>query len=142
MRSRRTKTRNKRPAHTAPGFILYVTVMVLSALMLGFALLGSYMAQARSRIDIGQTQKSSVGLAASSCMEVALQSLGSDNTYTGNVTLDVDGYSCQIRPVYRQDNQWVIETQAQDGAHTYRQRCKLSSLTPMTVVSWIEIPQF
>jgi len=132
----------KRLIHTASGFILYITVMVLSALMLGFALLGSYMAQARSRTDMGQMQKSSVGFVASSCMEVALQNLGSDNTYTGNATLALDGYSCQIRPIYKQNNQWVVETQAQDGMHTYRQRSRLSSLTPMTVISWVEVPQF
>jgi len=91
---------------------------------------------------MGQAQKSLVGYAASSCMEMALQSLGSDNTYAGNVTLTLDGYTCQIRPIYRQGNQWVIETQAQDAMHTYRQRSKLSSLTPVTVVSWVEVPQF
>jgi hypothetical protein len=100
------------------------------------------MAQARSKSEQSEKLKFSVGYAAASCMEIALQNLGMDNSYTGNATVALDGYTCAIRPIYKQNNQWIVETQAQEGMHTFRQRSRLSSLDPLNVVSWIEVPQF
>lgn len=111
-------------------------------MMLGFTLLGSHFIQTKNVTQTGHELKLTTGFTAEACMEMALEKIGLDNDYAGNEVLNVDGFTCRIRPVYKLDNQWIMEVEAQNGSNFYRYRVKLSNLDPMTVSSWLEVPQF
>lgn len=121
---------------------MLVSVLILAAMLLGFALLGAFVSLERGRSGMSLEQKFMAKASAASCMEMALQGLGNDHAYQGNQSMSFGGVDCHIRPIYQQFGVWVVEIEASSGNQVYRIKTILSKLDPVTIKSWLEVPNF
>ena len=120
---------------------MLVSVIILSTVMLGFAVLASTLFIKESQIQNILKNKKIAAYAANSCMELALNRLGRNVNYGGNETIIVNGNPCTIRPISG-SSPWIIETESVLGRERARYRANLSSRNPIIITSWEEVSNF
>lgn len=125
-----------------PGNALLISLIVLSAMMLGFALLGATIASENVQNDASKEQKAIASASAQACMDLALQQLAVNISYAGNQNNDIDGTACTIRPIIHIGGQWNVDTSATFGRQTARYRTVLTGLNPLVVATQTELGSF
>lgn len=122
------------------GYILVVTVLVLSSVLLilatasAFTLVGVQQRDTERRLGVGAQSL------AEGCMETALLERRLDSGYAGNETVTIDNQTCTIRPFITGVNPpLTIQTEATKNNRTYRVQVKISDTATMTVQSWERI---
>lgn len=123
------------------GVAMLVSVIILSTIMLGFAVLASALFIKENQIQTILKNKKIAAYAASGCMEIAFDRLGRNALYGGNETVFFDESSCTIRPILG-SSPWVIETESTVGRERARYRANLSSKNPIVITSWEEVVSF
>lgn len=124
------------------GGVMLVSILVLAAMLLIFAILGLHTTLERGRSGMSLEQKAMAKSSANSCLEVALQNLGNDHAYQGNVSLEFGDVPCSIRPIYQVNGQYVVEVSAQSGMQYYRSKTILLSVEPIAIKSSLEVENF
>ncbi len=120
---------------------MLVSVIILSTVMLGFAVLASTLFIKESQIQNILKNKKITAYAANSCMELAFDRLGRNVNYGGNETILVGGNPCTVRPILG-SSPWIIETESVLGRERARYRANLSSRNPIIITSWEEVSNF
>jgi hypothetical protein len=128
--------------HTAAGQTALIAILILGFLTLGFIVIGLTSVVSETQIGSVLQNKGLAITAANACIDHAMDSLGRDNSYAGNESLQVASSTCTIRPIIMATSTWTIETYSQVVDQYARYRTILSSLTPVTVSSTSEIASF
>lgn len=131
-----------RPLRMHKGATLLISILILGALFLSFAIVGvqGIIREGGSLITI--THKKTADALASACLEEALFDFASRDSYTGGETLTIGGQPCAIRTIRREGADWIIETEARVSGRTARLRAILSSRSPATIRSLEPVAQF
>ncbi len=125
------------------GYMLVVTVLVLSSVMLllatasAFSLVGVQQRDAERRFSVAAQSL------AEGCMETALLKRRLDTGYAGNETISIDGQTCTIRPFLAGSNPpLTIQTEASKQNRTYRLEVEIADTATMEVASWTRVTAF
>jgi hypothetical protein len=123
------------------GDVLLISLLILLAILLGFTIIGMILAVNENQGEAVSLNAASARQAASACVEMAMDSIGMDNSYAGNETLSVGSGTCIINTIVSSTN-WTIETEATVGNEISRQKVVLSDLSPVTISTWTEVASF
>ncbi len=124
------------------GAALLISVLILTAILIGFAVVGSRgFLQETSTLTTLINKKRAEALTAA-CLEEAFYRLGTNPSYAGNETINLNNSSCLIRPLISGSDTWTIEIEAQAGNETSRIRVTLSSRSPIIISSWQTVLSF
>jgi hypothetical protein len=142
MRRRGKTTPHKNPLLEVRGGAMITTLLILTAIMIGFLLAGLFSA-VREKEGFVETDKMGVAeQAANACAEVAIDKLGRDSSYAGNEDVSIDtGISCHIRPVLFA-SKWTIETTANIQGRIANYRIVLNGRSPVDIYSWQKVSNF
>ena len=122
------------------GYIILFSTLILIFIAITLVVSVSYSGYlARFNILNSSAKESSYAL-ASACAEQALLSLATTNTYTGNQTVSVGSSTCQIYAIQSQSGQTIITTKGSSQNTTTNLKITVTQTTPITIVSWEEIP--
>lgn len=124
------------------GAALLISTLVLGVLLLSFAIVGiqGFIVETGALTSL-MHKKNSEAL-ASSCIEIALFRLASDENYAGNETIALGSESCTIRPIRLEGMDRIIETEAVFANHATRLRILVTGQPPMTILGWEEAGSF
>lgn len=123
------------------GVAMLVSVIILSTIMLSFAVLASALFIKENQTQIILKNKKMAAYVASGCMEVAMDRLGRNALYGGNETISFSGSLCVIRPILG-SSPWIIETESTVGREHAKYRASLFSKNPIGITSWEEVTSF
>lgn len=140
---RRHKKRvHKNPLLEVRGGAMITTLLILTAIMIGFLLAGLFSA-VREKEGFIETDTMEVAeQAANACAEIAIDRLGRDSTYAGNEEVVIDTEtSCHIRPILFA-SQWTIETTATIQGRVANYRIVLNGRNPVDISSWQKVSNF
>ncbi|OHA45977.1 MAG: hypothetical protein A3A80_00250 [Candidatus Terrybacteria bacterium RIFCSPLOWO2_01_FULL_44_24] len=142
--------RGRLPSATATsngGFVALMTVIVISVILLTVAIgLNQAGFLTRSQILDAEYKERSSAL-AEACVDTALLRFAEDSGYTGPETINNIGSNtgtCQIRPVKKDfpvSGQTTIETQAFYNEAVTDLSIVIDTVS-LTILSWLEVPQF
>ncbi len=121
---------------------MIVTLMILLAILLGFAFIGAVSLRNEREGVLTFMFERQAQSAASACMETAIDRLGRDENYAGDEMLDLgEGITCTIRPVV-QSGTWTIESEAQVSKAIVRYRTVLTNRNPVEIDTWTRVGSF
>lgn len=127
----------------AHGQALLLSVLFLLFVLTGIALIGSRSSVQQSQSLVSAEKAAIAKTASAGCIELALNRLALNHAYLGNETIQVtSSTSCQIRPVIVGGNTWTLESSSTVDVQTSLQRAVLSSLSPVTISSWLDLTSF
>ncbi|OGL67239.1 hypothetical protein A2856_04265 [Candidatus Uhrbacteria bacterium RIFCSPHIGHO2_01_FULL_63_20] len=124
------------------GFTLVVSVMIISAVLLGLAVAAARTLHGTLSSGTSIERWDDAKALAEGCAEQAIWRLTEDQNYAGNETIAINGSPCTIRPVTGNPTPKIVETEATVGNRTYRLRVTVSSLSPPTVSAWDRVTSF
>lgn len=139
----RSQSRKKKTAiHQIHGGAMITTLLILTAIMVGFLLAGLF-ASVREKEGILETDYTSVAeQAANACGEAAIDRLGRDEAYAGNESIQVSSnVSCQIRPIIFSGT-WTIQTTATVNGRVANYQIVLNGRSPVDISSWQKVQNF
>ncbi|MBD3251376.1 hypothetical protein GF380_02890, partial [Candidatus Uhrbacteria bacterium] len=115
------------PLHYKHGSVMIITMLILLAILLGFAFIGAVSIRSERGGVLTYGFYARARAAANACMETAIDRLGRDASYTGDESVDIgNGNTCTIHPI-EEDTHWTIKTESQINDATVRMRAVLSS---------------
>lgn len=134
--------KKKKGVHQIHGGAMITTLLILTAIMIGFLLAGLF-SSVREKEGLIESDRMSVAeQAANACADVAIDRLGRDANYAGNEDVSVDtGVSCHIRPVIFAST-WTIETTATSNGRVANYRIVLNGRNPVDILSWQKVQNF
>jgi hypothetical protein len=122
-----------------PGNALIISLLILTAVMTSYALLGITTGIIESQNMTALENKKIAESAATACMELAFNRLGRNSVYTGNETIAVaTSTNCVIKTIVVGTGMWTIGTEASSSLQYVRQKAVLSSRAPVVITSWTE----
>jgi hypothetical protein len=127
--------------HLARGNVMLISLLILLAVLLGFAIVGMVLSVGEEQGGTAALNKAKARQASTACLETAMDKLGRDAAYAGNETVTVASTTCSILAV-TSSTTWMIRAQATVGTEISRERVILSSRSPITIQSWTEVPSF
>ena len=127
---------------TRPGLVALTAIMIVTALVfvIGVAMLSRSLGESRLALDSQESERARQ--LANACAEHALASLLASNTYAGNETLNLTGYSCYIGvPGGSGNTNRTVTANSTVSNYTRRVQLTITQLTPtLTISSWQEVP--
>ncbi len=123
------------------GFILVVSVLVLSTVIISIAIASAFgLAGSQNRFVGIETGLDAQAL-AESCADIALLKLKLNNNYLGNEVITIGSQSCTIQPVIAGPPA-EIETEATVNGRPYRLHIEISDLAAFTISQWQRVSAF
>lgn len=129
------------PTHLR-GEAMIISVLILSAVMLSFSLVGMNSVVRHMQTNSSSENKKIAVQAATACLEIALDRLGRNASYTGNENISIDNLTCTIRPITVGVGTWTISSEGRSNNQYARYTVILSNRAPITISSWREVATF
>lgn len=125
------------------GYVALITILLVSAVALVLVVDTTLFGVSETKTSLLQEQSTQAYYLAESCAEYALLNLQNDLEYSGEETLNIGDYSCEILAVEGQGNQdRVIKTQGLVNNQTRKLRIDIESIAPgMEITSWEEVTE-
>lgn len=121
---------------------MITTMLILTAIMLGFLLSGLFSSVREKEILVDSDRESVADQAANACADVAIDRLGRSESYAGSESISIDtAVSCTIRPIIHATT-WTIETTATVDGRTANYRVVLNGRSPVDILSWQKVSSF
>lgn len=128
--------------HMKRGAALLISILVLGALFLSFAVVGVQGSIRESGSLTALANKKRADALTRACLETALFNAASFADYDGGEILDINGSPCTIRALRQVGSDWIIETEAEVGNQTSRLQTTLSNRSPATIRSLKPVVEF
>lgn len=126
------------------GIISLILIFIIAFLTLSAILAVSFLSSADLNLALQDQQANQSLYLSQTCAEIALIKLKKDIDYIGNESLDIQGVSCQIRPILGIGNQnRTVQTMANYQNQVRKIQIKIAKVRPqLQITSWQEVPEF
>lgn len=124
------------------GFSLIISVTIIGTVLMLVAISSTRVLLQQLSSSVGLEDHIAAKYLAEGCAEQALLRLSEDAQYAGNETITIDGLPCTIRPKELSGSNTVFTTEVQLNTRVYRLRVELSSISPVTILSWERVSFF
>ena len=124
------------------GSVMVITLMVLLAIMLSFAVVGLTSIVRERQGLIEQYRQKRAENAAHACADSAIDRLGRNSEYAGDEVMNVGGDSCEIRPIINGGSDWTIQAESIVDGSTARVEVVLTGRDPVAISSWEKVSSF
>jgi len=123
------------------GYIALISVIIIGAIVLVLVLAITLITLSQSQNMIGQNQAQKSYYLANACAHYALIKLQDNTSYTGNETVNIDDYGCQVEQILGSGNfNRTIKTSSNVNDHLIKIEMVVSQIKPKTIIkSWQEI---
>ena len=124
-----------------PGFILVVSVLVLSSILLVIGIAAAFGIAGIQQRSLGIETNFTARSLSEACVETALMKLRADDAYTGNENIPIGSSSCTIRPI-QAGPPTIIQTEATSNGFVYRLQVELASTSDLSITKWQRVVSF
>ncbi|MFA5129803.1 MAG: hypothetical protein WC477_02655 [Patescibacteria group bacterium] len=128
--------------HPLHGGVMMITLLILMAIMLGFAIVGIATVLNDRQGYIEQADQRSAEQAANACADTAIERLGLSSSYAGNETVSLsNGVVCSIFPIISGGG-WTIQAEAWVNNRVARVQVQMANRNPVDITSWTKVERF